>query len=196
MFRIAILASGSGTNAQRIMEHFSNSPLAEVALVGCDRPQARVVQRAWDSGVASYVFSGHQLNEGTVEREFQEARIDLIVLAGFLRLIPAAMVKAWPEGIINIHPALLPKYGGKGMYGEHVHKAVLAAGEKESGITIHLVNEHYDKGKVLFKATCPVWPDDDAETLAGRIHGLEHRHYPEVVQRYLESRIRSRPHAQ
>lgn len=184
MIRIAILASGSGTNAQRLMEHFAGSGAATVALVGCDQPQARVVQRAWDMGVPGYLFNGRQLREGAVQLELQCARIDLIVLAGFMRLIPAEMVQAWPERIINIHPALLPRHGGKGMYGHHVHQAVLAAGDRESGITIHLVNERYDEGRVLFQAKCPVLPGDTPDALAERIHALEHAHYPEVVGKY------------
>ena len=184
MVRIAILASGSGTNAQRLMEHFRGHAAAEVVLVGCDKPQAQVLQRAWDAGVPSYLFNGAQLKDGTVLRELQGQRIDLLVLAGFLRLIPADMVQAFPGRIVNIHPALLPKYGGQGLYGEHVHKAVLAAGEAESGITIHLVNERYDEGRHLFQATCPVLPVDTPATLATRIHALEHAHFPRVVEEW------------
>lgn len=187
MVRIAILASGSGTNAQRLMEHFAGSTSAEVALVGCDQPRARVVQRAWDMGVPCYVFSAQQLNDRTLEQELEFARIELIVLAGFMRLIPATMVQAWPDRILNIHPALLPAYGGKGMYGDRVHRAVLAGGEAESGITIHLVNEQYDQGRVLFQARCPVHPGEDFRSLAARIHALEHQHYPEVVEQYIQS---------
>ena len=180
--RIAILASGSGSNAQRIMEYFRGSALAEVVLVGCDQPAAGVIQRAWDQGVASYLFNGAQLRDGSVLRELQGLKVDLVVLAGFLRLIPPDLVRAFPDRILNIHPALLPKYGGKGMYGHHVHTAVIAAGEVESGITIHRVNEHYDEGTILFQATCPVLPDDTPDTLAQRIHALEHAHFPRLVQ--------------
>lgn len=185
MTRLAILASGSGTNAQRLMEHFAGSTVAEVVLVGCDQPGAKVVQRAWDMGVPSFLFSGAELKDGTVQRELQGAGIGLIVLAGFMRLIPPAMVEAWPDRILNIHPSLLPRHGGKGMYGHHVHQAVLAAGDQESGITIHLVNEHYDEGRALFQASCAVLPGDTADSLAERIHGLEHAHYPRVVEEYL-----------
>lgn len=184
MIRIAILASGSGTNAQRLMEHFAGSPLAEVALVACDQPRAGVVQRAWDAGVPSLLFNAGQLRDGTLERELQAAGIDLLVLAGFLRLLPPALVQAWPDRILNIHPSLLPKYGGRGMYGDRVHQAVLAAGEHESGITIHLVNEHYDEGRQLAQFTCPVRPDDDITALATRIHALEHAHFPQVVEHF------------
>ncbi len=183
MQRIAILASGSGTNAQRLMEHFATSATARVVLVGSDQAKAGVLQRAWDMGVPSYVFNGAQLRDGTLLRELQGQRIDLLVLAGFMRLIPAELVQAFPKRILNIHPALLPKYGGKGMYGMHVHNAVIAAGERESGITIHYVNERYDEGEHLLQAKCPVLPSDTPESLAERIHGLEHAHYPGVVER-------------
>jgi phosphoribosylglycinamide formyltransferase 1 len=182
MKRIAILASGSGTNAQRLMEHFADSAIARVVLIASDQPAAGVLQRAWDMGVPSYLFNGKQLKDGTLLRELQGRRIDLVVLAGFMRLIPAELVQTFPQRILNIHPALLPKYGGKGMYGMHVHEAVIAARESESGITIHYVNERYDEGEHLFQASCPVLPDDTPESLAERIHGLEHAHYARVVE--------------
>lgn len=185
--RIALLASGSGTNAQRLMEHFRDHPGAEVVLVGCDNPQAGVIQRAWDQQVPCLLFNGPQLRDGTVLRELQQLKVDLVVLAGFLRLIPAAVVQAFPDRIVNIHPALLPKFGGKGMYGDRVHAAVIAAGETESGITIHKVNEHYDEGEHLFQAKCPVVPSDTPETLAARIHALEHVHYPQVVEQLVRA---------
>lgn len=183
MQRIAIFASGSGTNAQRLMEHFATNPVAQVVLVVSDQPKAGVIQRAWDMGVPSYLFGAAQLRDGTLLRELRDQRIDLLVLAGFMRLIPAELVQAFPQRILNIHPALLPKYGGKGMYGMHVHRAVIAAGETESGITIHYVNERYDEGEQLLQVKCPVLPDDTPESLAERIHGLEHAHYPGVVER-------------
>ena len=187
MIHIAILASGSGTNAQRLMEHFAHHELARIALVGCDQPGAGVLQRAWDQGVPSYLFDGRMLKDGTVQRELQGQHIDLVVLAGFLRLIPPDMVRAFPGRILNIHPSLLPKFGGKGMYGHHVHKAVIAAGEQESGITIHRVNEHYDEGEHLFQARCPVLSGDTPESLAQRIHTLEHEHYPKVMEQVVET---------
>lgn len=182
MTRMAILASGSGTNAQRLMEHFRSHAHAEVVLIGCDQPKARVLQRAWDGNVPSYLFNGVQLRDGTVLSELQGQRVDLIILAGFMRLIPVEMVRAFPQRIINIHPALLPKFGGKGMYGHHVHEAVIAAKETESGITIHYVNERYDEGEHIAQYSCPVLPDDTPDSLAERIHGLEHAHYPAVVE--------------
>lgn len=187
MLRIAVLASGSGTNAERLVRHFAEHPRMRVALIGCDRPGAGVLQRAWDLGVPSLLFSGKELRDGTVQQELVGQGIGLVVLAGFLRLVPSALVGAFPDRIVNIHPALLPAYGGKGMYGRHVHEAVLAAGEPESGITVHLVNEHYDEGEHLFQARCPVLPDDTPDSLAVRIHELEHRHYPQVVEKLAEA---------
>lgn len=185
MKRIAVLASGSGSNAQRLIEHFSGHASARVVLVGCDQPKVGVLARAWEHHVPSYLFSGKELREGAVQKELEAQRIDLIVLAGFLRLIPAELVRAYPGRIVNIHPALLPKHGGKGMYGHRVHAAVIAAGERESGITIHLVNERYDEGESLFQARCPVQSDDTPESLAQRIHALEHAHYARVVETLL-----------
>lgn len=186
MERIAILASGSGTNAQRLIEHFAQHAAARVALVGCDRPGAGVIQRAWDLGVPCYLFGVAELRNGDLLRELQGQRITLIVLAGFLRLLPEELIAAFPGRIVNIHPSLLPRFGGKGMYGDRVHAAVIAAGEPESGITIHLVNEHYDEGEVLFQRKCPVLLGDTPESLAKRIHELEHAHYPAVVEEVLK----------
>jgi phosphoribosylglycinamide formyltransferase-1 len=184
--RIAILASGSGTNAQRLIEHFKENPIAEVRLIGCDQPAAGVLERAWEFGVPSRLFNGKELREGIVEKELVALRIDVIVLAGFLRLIPIGMVRTFQGRIVNIHPALLPKYGGKGMFGANVHNAVIAAGETKSGITIHVVNEHYDEGEQLLQVECEVKTGDTAATLAGRIHALEHEHYPQAVERLIE----------
>jgi phosphoribosylglycinamide formyltransferase-1 len=183
--RIAILASGSGSNAQRLAEHFKGHGSACIQLIGCDRPKAGVVQRAWDMGVPLYVFNGARLRSGDVLRELQGQRIDMIVLAGFLRLIPNDLVRAFPRRIINIHPSLLPKYGGKGMFGHHVHEAVLAANELESGITIHFVNERFDEGEQIAQFKCPVLPGDTPGSLAARIHELEHAHLPQIVERQI-----------
>ncbi|MCB9182550.1 MAG: phosphoribosylglycinamide formyltransferase [Flavobacteriales bacterium] len=187
MKRIAVLASGSGTNAQRLIEHFQEHSAARVVLVGCDKPGAGVLERASELHVPCYLFGGGALRDGTVLRELQGQGIDLVVLAGFMRLIPAELVRAYPDRIVNIHPSLLPRHGGKGMYGQHVHKAVIAAQEKESGITIHMVNERYDEGRVLFQAACPVLPDDTPASLAERIHVLEHEHYPRTVESFITS---------
>ena len=183
--RIAILASGSGTNAQQLIEHFAQHAHAQVVLVGCDQPKAGVIQRAWDLGVPCYLFGSAELKNGTLLKELRGQGITLIVLAGFMRLIPAEIIAAYRDRIVNIHPSLLPKFGGKGMYGDRVHAAVIAAGETESGITIHLVNEKYDEGRVLFQAKCAVLSSDTPETLAVRIHALEHEHYPLVVEQLL-----------
>ena len=184
--RIAILASGSGTNAQRLIEHFKGSTLAEVVLVGCDQPRAGVLDRAWKLGVPSLLFTAKELREGVVEKELGALRIDVVVLAGFLRLIPIGMVRAFEGRIVNIHPALLPKYGGKGMYGANVHRAVIEAGDARSGITIHLVNERYDEGEHLLQIECEVKRDDTPEVLADRIHALEHEHFPRAVEKLIE----------
>jgi phosphoribosylglycinamide formyltransferase 1 len=184
--RIAILASGSGSNAQRLIETFRDHDQAAVVLVACDQPKAGVLQRAWDLGIPSRLFSGQELRDGSLLRDLQALRVDVVVLAGFLRLIPLEMVRAYAGRMLNIHPALLPKYGGKGMYGAHVHAAVIAAGDRTSGITIHLVNEHYDEGEHLLQVECPVLPEDTPETLAERIHALEHAHFPRVVEELVQ----------
>lgn len=182
MKRIAVLASGSGTNAQRLIEHFQEHSAARVVVVGCDKREAGVLERAWDLHVPCYLFGSRELGDGTLLRELQGQHIDLVVLAGFMRLIPADLVSAFSDRIVNIHPSLLPRFGGQGMYGHRVHEAVISSGEKESGITIHMVNERYDEGRVLFQATCPVLPDDTPASLAERIHVLEHEHYPRAVE--------------
>lgn len=181
-FRIAILASGSGTNAQRLVEHFAGHQKAEVVFIGTDNPRAGVIARAWDLGVPLFLFDKAMLRDGRLQAELTSQRIDLVVLAGFMQLIPAELVRAFPRRIVNIHPALLPKFGGKGMYGDRVHAAVLAAGDRESGITIHYVNEHYDEGEHLAQFRCPVLSGDTVAALSDRIHALEHAHYPSVVE--------------
>lgn len=184
--RIAVLASGSGTNAQRLIEYFRDHALGEVVLIGTDQPGAGVIQRAWDLGVPCFLFNGRDLREGIVLQELTSLKIGVVVLAGFLRLIPIEMVRAFEGRIVNIHPALLPKYGGKGMYGANVHKAVIDSGERMSGITIHLVNEHYDEGEQLLQIECPIEEGDTPEMLAARIHELEHAHFPIAVERLIE----------
>src|SRR6201992_1596835 len=148
--RIAIFASGSGSNAQKIMEHFKRNPEAEVVLILTNNPQAYVLQRADNFEIPSHIFSRNEFYEtDSVIRLLKNLQVDLIVLAGFLWLVPPTLLKAFPNKIINLHPALLPKYGGKGMYGDNVHKAVLASGDEESGISIHFVNENFDEGGIL-----------------------------------------------
>ncbi|MEO8069735.1 MAG: phosphoribosylglycinamide formyltransferase [Flavobacteriales bacterium] len=182
MIRLAVLASGSGTNAQRMVEHFKGNTAVEVALIGTDNPKAGVIQRAWTLGVPLFLFDKALLRNGELQLELTAQRIDLVVLAGFMQLIPAELIRAFPQRIVNIHPALLPKYGGKGMYGDRVHAAVIAAGEKESGITIHYVNERYDEGEHIAQFKCPVMKDDTVAALAERVHALEHAHYPAAVE--------------
>lgn len=156
-------------------------------MVLCNKPQAGVLQRAARLQVPAVVFSRQDFYESTtVLDELTNHSVDLIVLAGFLWLVPANLVKAYPHKIINIHPALLPKFGGQGMYGDKVHQAVLAAGEAESGITIHYVDEQYDEGQIILQARCPVLPHDTADSLAARIHALEYAHYPTVIQQLIE----------
>ena len=180
--RIAVFASGSGTNAAAIIDYFKAKDDIEVSLVICNKPGAGVIERAFDRGVKTMLISKADIESQEVLEILQREKIDFVVLAGYLWLIPEYLVKAYPNRIVNIHPALLPNYGGKGMYGSKVHQAVIANGEKESGITIHLVNEKYDEGKTLFQASCPVETDDTPETLAQRIHALEHENFPRVIE--------------
>jgi len=182
MKNIAILASGTGTNAENIIRYFSNDNRAKVTLVLSNRSQAMVLDRAATLGVDGFFFDRSQFYDtGEVLMMLQRREVDLLVLAGFLWLVPEAVIEAYRGRIVNIHPALLPGFGGKGMYGDRVHRAVLDAGCSESGITIHYVNEQYDSGDIIFQARCPVLPDDDVESLAARVHELEYRHYPEVI---------------
>ncbi len=183
--RIALFASGGGSNAQKIIAHFADKQTyIQVVLVICNKSGAGVISLAEQAGIPVLLVNRTQFfSPKSYIAELQEAKIDFIVLAGFLWKIPDVLIKAWPQKIVNIHPALLPKYGGKGMYGHFVHEAVLAAGDAESGMTIHHVDELYDHGRHLFQARCPVLPDDTSETLAKRVLALEHRYYAEVVER-------------
>ncbi|HWV75057.1 MAG TPA: phosphoribosylglycinamide formyltransferase [Pseudosphingobacterium sp.] len=185
--RIAIFASGSGSNAQKIMEHFKYSQEAEVSLVLTNNPDAYVLQRADNFEVPSHLFDRHDFFEtNDVVELLQRMQIDLIVLAGFLWLVPENLLKAYPNKIINIHPALLPQYGGKGMYGDRVHKAVLANNESESGITIHFVNEHFDEGEIIYQARFKIEKGDTLEVIKFKGQQLEHQHFPKVVENILK----------
>jgi phosphoribosylglycinamide formyltransferase-1 len=186
--RIVIFASGSGSNAQRIIEYFREHPTnAEVVAVYTNNPNAYVIERCKALHVTCRLFNRTDFyNSTTVLDMLQHDQAHLLVLAGFLWLIPPPLVHAYPQRILNIHPALLPAYGGKGMYGHHVHEAVMANKEKESGITIHLVNEEYDKGAHLFQAKVNVTESDTPDSLAQKIHELEHKHFPEVIDSYLQ----------
>lgn len=183
---IAIFASGAGSNAQKIIDHFRNHSFIKVALVVCNKPGTGVLTIAERENIPSLLIEKEKFfrGDGYVPL-LKERKIDFIVLAGFLWKIPSSLIKAYQGKIINIHPALLPKYGGKGMYGHFVHEAVLASGDKESGITIHYVDEIYDHGTIIFQAKCPVLPNDTAETLAQKIHELEHKNFPAVIEKLL-----------
>jgi phosphoribosylglycinamide formyltransferase-1 len=181
--RIAIFASGSGSNAQKIMEHFKRSTEAEIALVLTNNPESYVLQRADSFEIPSHIFDRQEFYQtDEVLDLLKNLDIDLIVLAGFLWLIPQNLLNEYPGRIINIHPALLPKFGGKGMYGDNVHKAVIAAGETEGGITIHYVNEHYDEGEFIYQAKYRIEKDDNLEMIKFKGQQLEHLHYPRVVE--------------
>jgi phosphoribosylglycinamide formyltransferase 1 len=185
--RIAIFASGSGSNAQKIMEHFKRSAEAEVVLILTNNPQAYVLQRADNFEIPSHIFARKEFYEtDDVIRLLKNLQVDLIVLAGFLWLIPESMLKAFPNKIINLHPALLPKFGGKGMYGDNVHKAVLEAKEEESGITIHFAGEHFDEGEIIHQSRFKIEPGDNLEEIKFKGQQLEHHHFPRVVESLLK----------
>ncbi|NDW10801.1 phosphoribosylglycinamide formyltransferase [Dysgonomonas sp. 520] len=186
MKRIAVFASGSGSNAENIINFFTYDPNVSIPLIISNRKDAYVHERALKLGVNSLTFAKKEFDETEkVLSALNEYKIDFIVLAGFLLKVPQNIIDAYPQAIINIHPALLPKFGGKGMYGSHVHEAVVASGEKESGITIHYVNENYDEGSIIFQAKCDVTPDDTPETVANKVHELEYKYFPEIIKNLL-----------
>ncbi len=189
MKNIVIFASGSGTNAENLIKYFAGSQDFKIAAVFCNKPDAMVLQRAERLGVPAEVFCKADLEGGRVASLLRQYDAWALILAGFLMMVPSDIVNAYPGRIINIHPALLPAYGGKGMHGMHVHEAVVAAKERETGITIHLVDEQYDHGKTLFQARCEVLPCDTAKDVAAKIHLLEQAHFPEVVDDYLSNLI-------
>lgn len=185
---LAILASGTGTNADAICSHFAGNPLGKVVLIVTNNPEAGVLNVARQHGVSSAVVPNCDISTQLASMLLKH-RVDWVILAGFLRKIPENVLAAFPDRIVNIHPALLPDFGGKGMYGSHVHKAVIEAGKRESGITIHRVNAQYDEGAILFQARCPVQAGDTPQSLAARIHILEHQHYPQVIEELLNSHL-------
>jgi phosphoribosylglycinamide formyltransferase-1 len=190
MKQIAIFASGTGTNARRIIEHFRNHPAIKVDLIVSNKSGAGVLGIAGEENIPSMIIDKEKFFYGNAYvNELRERKIDFLVLAGFLWKIPATLVQAYPGRIINIHPALLPKFGGKGMYGRFVHEAVLAAGEKQTGITIHYVDELYDHGQVIFQASFEVDEKDTPETLAQKIHVLEHANFPKVIEEVVDLQI-------
>ncbi|MET3112538.1 phosphoribosylglycinamide formyltransferase-1 [Pedobacter sp. CG_S7] len=185
--RIAILASGSGTNAQKLIEHFSESAEIEIALVLSNNPDAFVLQRADNYEIPTHIFTKEEFyNSEEIVGLLKKMDIDFIVLAGFLWLIPKNILAAYPNRIINIHPAILPKFGGKGMYGDKVHNAVLASGETEGGITIHFVNEHYDDGEYIYQGRYKIEKGDNLEMIKFKGQQLEHQHFPRIVESVLK----------
>ena len=184
MIKLAIFASGSGSNAENIITYFKDSAEVKVSLILTNNPSAGVIERGRRLNIPVIVFSKTIFTQtDDVVNLLKENGIDWVILAGFLWLVPQNLIQAFPDRMINIHPALLPNYGGKGMWGHHVHEAVVANGEKESGITIHYVNEHYDEGKVIFQAKCALEDDETADSLASKIHELEYEHFPVVIEK-------------
>lgn len=184
---IAIFASGTGSNALCLIEHFRTSEMASVNLVVCNKSDAPVVQKVRDLGIEVLIFDNASFDSGlTLLQELDYRAIDWIVLAGFLRKLPLNLINGYPDRIINIHPALLPKFGGKGMYGMHVHKAVIEAGEQETGISIHLVNEEFDKGEIIAQFSVPITETDTPESVALKVQQLEHQHFPYIVANVIQ----------
>lgn len=188
--KIAIFASGSGSNAENLIHYFERSKHVDIVLILSNKPDAFVHERAKKLHIPSLSFTKNQFSESDyILKLLQEKKIDLIILAGFLLKVPANLIAAYPNRIINIHPALLPKYGGKGMYGQYVHEAVVAHNEKETGISIHYVNEQYDEGTIIFQAKCAVLPTDTADDVAQRVHQLEYEHFPKVVEKFIQEKL-------
>lgn len=188
--RLAIFASGGGSNALKIIEYFKNNPQIEISVLVCNNPQAGVLNIAKEQGLPFILISKDSFYRSTqLLEQLRFRQVDWLILAGFLWLIPSYLIQAYPDHIVNIHPALLPKYGGKGMYGHHVHAAVKAAGEHESGMTIHLVNEQYDEGRILFQGRCDLVPEDNADTIAAKVLRLEHLHYPRVIEALMAGKL-------
>ncbi|MBP5716605.1 MAG: phosphoribosylglycinamide formyltransferase [Bacteroidales bacterium] len=182
MKNIAIFASGSGSNAENIANYFSGSQEVSIALIVCNKADAYVFERAKKLGIPSrLVTKADMQDEALVMNLMKEFKIDFIVLAGYLLLVPKYLVEAFPRAIVNIHPALIPLHCGKGMYGDRVHEDVIKSGNKESGITIHYVNEFFDNGDIIFQAKCPVEAGDDAHAVATKVHALEYAHFPHVI---------------
>ena len=184
--RIAIFASGNGSNAENIFRYFKHHEKIKVVILLANKPQAHVLNRAQKHGIETCIFNKHTfLETDNILQMLQKLKVDLIVLAGFLWLIPQSMITTFPNRIINIHPALLPKYGGKGMYGMHVHQAVIENKDTESGITIHYVNPQYDQGQIIFQTTCKLSLGDTPEEVQKKVHQLEREHFPKVIERTL-----------
>ncbi len=188
MKKIAIFASGTGSNARRLVEHFDGHTNVEIALIASNKADAPVLNMAQEYDIATFIFNKKEFyHTKIVIEKLAAAKIDFIVLAGFLWLVPKTIIEQYPKRIINLHPALLPKYGGKGMYGMRVHEAVRAANETETGITIHYVNEQYDEGDIIFRAHCPVAATDTPQQIAKKIQILEHQHLPIITEKLVQS---------
>ena len=188
MKHIAVFASGEGTNTQHLINYFSGSS-TKILLILCNNPQANVLKRAKDNNIPSLLIDRESFYHGDIVlKRLLNDKIDLIVCAGFLWKIPDNILQAFPDRIVNIHPALLPKFGGKGMFGKNVHKAVIEAGEKETGITIHYLNEHYDEGKIIMQKNCTISPNETPESLAEKVHKLEHEWFPKVIEELLNQK--------
>ena len=183
---VAIMASGAGTNAQKIIDHFKNSKRVKISLIGCNNPHAGVLKIARHENISCLILEKEKFKSAGYVDEFKKLQIDFIVLAGFLWKVPPILINAFPGKIINIHPALLPAYGGKGMNGDAVHNAIIASKQKESGITIHYVDDKYDHGAIIFQATCPVEKSETAVSLTNKIHALEHKYYAVQIEKLLE----------
>jgi phosphoribosylglycinamide formyltransferase-1 len=186
MKKIVVFASGSGTNAENIIKYFAQTKIASVVSVFTNNASAKVIERAKNHQIPVEIFAKNELLERNVLQKIEKIDPDLIVLAGFLLKFPDNIIEKYPNKIINIHPALLPNYGGKGMYGMHVHRAIVNNKEKETGISIHYVNEHYDEGGIIFQANVTLTDEDTPETVAEKIHELEQKHFPEIIHKILE----------
>jgi phosphoribosylglycinamide formyltransferase 1 len=192
MNNIAIFASGSGTNAQNIAEYFSVHTDIRVSLILANKPEAFVIERAKNLGIPSVVFTRKDFYESHIVLDvLHQHKIDFIVLAGFLWFVPDNILQRYRRRIVNIHPALLPKHGGKGMYGEKVHQAVIQSGDKKTGITIHYVNDHYDEGEIIFQDSFEIQPGDTAESIAKKVHQLEYRYFPKMIEKVVKSSLSS-----
>jgi phosphoribosylglycinamide formyltransferase-1 len=185
MKKILLFASGAGSNVENIIQYFKNNDNISIVGIFTNNLHAKVLEKAKHYDIPSLVFNKTELNEGVVLKKINELQPDLIVLAGFLLKFPEHIVTAYPNKIINIHPALLPKYGGKGMYGMNVHRAILENKEKETGITIHYVNEHYDEGEFIFQHNVNIEECDSPEAIAVKVQELEHEHFPKVIEKIL-----------
>ena len=186
MKKIIVFASGSGTNAENIIKYFAQTKIANVVSVFTNNASAKVIERAKNHQISVEIFSKNELLERNVLQKIEKIDPDLIVLAGFLLKFPDNIIEKYPNKIINIHPALLPNYGGKGMYGMHIHRAIVNNKEKETGISIHYVNENYDEGGIIFQANVALTDEDTPETVAEKIHELEQTHFPEIIHKILE----------